>query len=158
MLLKSAIVYLNDVLILSKDFSNHYKHLRMLFQKFRHANLRMNGNKCNFAFDQVKYIGHILSKDGIGIDPSKTEVISSWPRPKNAKHIRSFLGLVNFYKRFIARFAPRSAPLRNLLSKEVPFKWGEEQEKSFQDLKQAVLSPPILRFPDTSRPFHFTWK
>ena len=77
----------------------------MLFQKFRDANLRMKGKKCNFAIDQVKYIGHIFSKDGIGIDPSKTEVTSSWPRPKNAKHIRSFLGLVNFYKRFIVRFA-----------------------------------------------------
>jgi len=151
---KSAIVYLDDVLILSKDFADHYKHLRMLFQKFKDANLRMNGKKCNFAIDHIKYIGHTLSKDGIGIDPSKTEVISSWPRPKNAKHIRSFLGLINFYKRFVHKFAQRSAPLRNLLSKEVSFEWGEEQEKYFQDLKQALLSPPILRFPDTSRPLH----
>jgi len=71
MLFKSAIVYLDDVLILSKNFTDHYKHLHMLFQKFRDANLRMNGKKCNFGIDHVKYIGHILSKDGIAIDPSK---------------------------------------------------------------------------------------
>ena len=71
MLFNSAIVYLDDVLVLSKDFSDHYKHLHMLFQKFRDANLRMNGKKCNFGIDHVKYIGHILSKEGIAIDPSK---------------------------------------------------------------------------------------
>jgi len=154
MLFKSAIVYLDDVLVISKDFSDQYKHLHMLFQKFRDANLRMNGKKCNFGIDHVKYIGHILSEEGIAIDPSKTDVISSWPRSKNAKHIRFFLGLIQFYKRFIFKFSQRSAPLRDLLSKEVPFKWGDAQEKSFQDLKQALLSHPILRFPDVSRPFH----
>ena len=121
MLFKSAIVYLDDVLIISKDFCNHYRHLHMLFQKFRDANFRMNGKKCNFAIDHVKYIGHILSKESIAIDPSKTDVISSWPRPKNAKHISSFLGLLQFYKRFIFKFSQRSAQLRDLLSKRSSF-------------------------------------
>jgi len=85
MLFKSAIVYLDDIVVFSKDFSEHYKHLEMLFHKFRHANLRMNGKKCSFAKDDVKYIGHILSKDSIRIDPSKTDVISSWPRPQTVK-------------------------------------------------------------------------
>ena len=88
----------------------------MLFQKFRESNLWMNGKKCNFGIDHVKYIGYILSKECIAIDPSKTDVISSWPRPKKAKHIRSFLGLLQFYKRFIFKFSQRSAPLRDLLS------------------------------------------
>jgi len=101
MLFKSAIVYLDDVVIFNKDFPEHYKHLQMLFQKFRHANLRMNGKKCSFAQDEVEYIGHILSKDGIRIGPAKTEVISSWPRPKTAKQVRSYLGMANFYRRFI---------------------------------------------------------
>ena len=97
MLFKCAIVYLDDILLMSCDFPEHYKHLDMLFHKFREANLRMNGKKCSFAKDEVKYIGHILSKHGVQIDPSKTDVISSWPRPKSAKHIRSFLGMVIFY-------------------------------------------------------------
>jgi len=154
MLFKSAIVYLDDVLLMSKDFPEHYKHLEMLFQKFRDANLRMNGKKCSFAKDEIKYIGHVLSKDGVSIDPSKTEVISSWPRPKTAKQIRSLLGMTNFYKRFIERYSQRSAALRNLLAKDVPFEWGEAQENAFQDLKAALMSPPILRFPDSSRPFY----
>ena len=154
MLFTSAIVYLDDILLISRDFTEHYKHIELLFQKFRDANLRMNGKKCSFAKDEVKYIGHILSKDGIRIDPSKTDVISSWPRPKTYKHIRSFLGITNYYRKFIERYSQRSAPLRNLLSKDVPFKWGDAQEASFQDLKTALLSPPILRFPDSSKQYY----
>ena len=124
----------------------------MLFQKFRDANLRMNGSKCSFAQDEVKYIGHILSKDGIRIDPSKTGVISSWSRPKTAKQVRSYLGMANFYRRFIHRYSQWSAPLRALLSKNIKYEWGQSQESAFQDLKAALLSPPIFRFPDSSNP------
>jgi len=112
------------------------------------------GKKCSFAKDEIKYIGHVLSKYGICIDPSKSEVISSWPRPKTAKQIRSYLGMCNFYKKFIERYSQRSALLRNLLAKDVCFEWGEKQEKAFQDLKSALLSPAILRFPDSSRPYY----
>ena len=154
MVFESAIVYLDDVLLIGRDFPEHYKHLEKLFQRFREANLRMNGKKCSFLKTEVKYIGHILSKDGIRIDPSKADAIKSWPRPKTHKHVKSFLGMANYHKRFINRYSQRSAPLRNLLSKNVPFTWGEDQEKAFQDLKQALTSPPILRFPDSSRPFH----
>jgi len=104
--------------------------------------------------NEVKYIGHISSKDGICIAPSKADVISGWPRPKSHKHVKFFVGMANYHRRFIHRYSQRSAPLRNLLSKDVPFTWGEEQEKSFQDLKQALISPPILLFPNSSRPFH----
>jgi len=154
MLFKSAIVYLDDVLLMSKDFFEHYMHLEMLFKKFRDANLRINGKKCSFAKDEIKYIDHVLSKDGVRNDPSKTGVIDSWPQPKTVKQVRSFLGMVNFYKRFVNRYSQRSAPLRNLLAKDVPFQWGETQQQSFLDLKSALMSPPILRFPDSSRPYY----
>jgi len=90
MLFQFAIVYLDDILLMSCDFPEHYKHLEILFHILREANLRMNGKKCTFAKDEVKYIGHILSKHRVQIDPPKTDVISSWPRPTSAKHIRSF--------------------------------------------------------------------
>jgi len=154
MVFESAVVYLDDVLLIGRDFPEHYQHLEKLFQRFREANLRMNGKKCSFVKTEVKYIGHILSKDGIRIDPSKADAIKSWPRPKTHKHVKSLLGMANYHKRFINRYSQRAAPLRNLLSKNVPFTWGEDQEKAFQDLKQALISPPILRFPDSSRPFH----
>jgi len=121
MLFESALVYLNDLFRISRDFSEHYQHLKMLFNRLRDANLRTNGKKCSFAKEEVKYIGHILSKDGIRIDPTKTNVISSWPRPKTHKHIRSFLGATNYHKRSIERYSQRSDPLRNLLSKDAPF-------------------------------------
>jgi len=81
-------------------------------------------------------------------------VIDSWPQPKTVKQVRSFLGMVNFYKRFVNRYSQRSAPLRCLLAKDVPFQWGETQQKSFLDLKSALTSPPILRFADSSRPYY----
>jgi len=95
MFFKSAIVYLDDILLRSRDFTEHYNHLEMLFQRFREANLRMNGKKCSFAKDQVKHIGHFLSKDGIRIELSKTDVIASWPRPNSHKQMKSFLGFAN---------------------------------------------------------------
>ena len=157
MLFKSAIVYLDDVLILSKDFADHYKHLRMLFQKFRDANLRMNGKKCHFAIDQVKYIGHILNKDGIGTDPSKTEVISSWPRPKNVKHIRSFLGLINFYKRFVVKFAQRSAPCAIFYLRMLLLNGVENKKNLFKISKRLYCHLPSYVFRTLHVPSTYTW-
>ena len=103
MVFESAIVYL-DILLIGRDFPEHYNNLEKLFQRFRDANLRMNGKKCSFAKTEVKYIGHILSKDGIRIDPSKADAISEWTRPKSHKHVKSFFGMANYYKRFIHRY------------------------------------------------------
>jgi len=93
----------------------------MVFDKFRQANLRMNGKKCNFAVEQVTYLGHILSADGVAADPSKTDIITNWPRPTNAKQVKSFLGVTNYYRRFLARYSQRSAASRELTSKDKPF-------------------------------------
>jgi len=136
------------------NFEQHLSHLKMVFDKFRPANLRMNGKKCNFAVEQVKYLGHILSADGVTADPSKTDIITNWPRPKNAKQVKSFLGVTNYYRRFLARYSQRSAALRELTAKDKPFDWGDKQEDAFNDLKTALSRPPILRYPDTNRDFY----
>ena len=91
MLFTASTVYLDDVLILSKNFEQHLSHFQMVFYKFRQANLRMNGKKWNFAVEQVKYLGHILSAESVAVDPGKTEIITNWQRPKTAKHVKSFL-------------------------------------------------------------------
>jgi len=104
----------------------------------------MNGKKCNFALKQVKYLGHILSAEGVTADPGKTEVITNWPRPKNAKQVKSFLGVTSYYKRFLERYSQRSAALRELTAKDKPYNWGDEQENAFNDLKTALSKPPIL--------------
>jgi len=154
MLFTAAIVYLDDVLILSKNFEQHLLHLKMVFDKFRQANLKINGKKCNFALKQVKYLGHILSAEGVTADPSKTDIITDWPRPKNAKLARSFLGVTNYYKSFLERYSQRSAALRKLTAKDIPFNWGDRQENAFNDLKTALSNPPILRYPDTTIDFY----
>ena len=126
----------------------------MVFDKFRQAKLRMNGKKCRFATETVKYLGHILSSDGAAADPSKTEVIKIWPRPKNAKQVKSFLGVANYYRRFIEGYSRRSSALRELTVKDKTFIWKDEQERAFNVLKEALSSPPILKFPDTNRDYY----
>jgi len=140
--------------LLSKNFEQHLTHLEMVFERFRKAKLHMNGRKCKFAVNEVRYLGHILSAAGVSVDRQKTEIITSWPKPKNAKQVKSFLGVANYYRRFLERFSQRSAPLRELTAKDKLFVWGDRQEKAFEDLKSALSSPPILKFPDTNRDYY----
>ena len=146
MLFTSAIVYLDDVLLLSRNFKQHIGHLRMVFDKFRQAKLRMNGKKCRLAVREVKYLGHILSGKGISVDPGKTDVITNWPKPKTPKQVKSFLGVSNYYRRFIDGYSQRSAPLRKLVSKDKHFVLGAEQDRAF-----ALTTAPTLQYPDTNR-------
>ena len=118
------------------------------------SKLRMNGKKCKLAVKQVKYLGHILPGAGIAVDPAKTEVITKWPTPNTPSRVKSFVGVANCYMKFIPAYSQRSAALRQLVSKNKHFHWGPEQEKSFQDLKSALVTPPILQYPDSNREFY----
>jgi len=120
MLFTSALCYIDDVLIMSHDFMQHCEHLQMVFNKFRQANLRLHPGKCVLAVPKIKYLGHFLSKEGLSVDPSKTEVIQSYPRPKTQKQVRSFLEVLGYYRRFIDRFSAKTCPLRELLKRIVP--------------------------------------
>ena len=100
-----------------KNFEQHLTHLEMVFERFRKAKLHMNGRKCKFAVNEVRYLGHILSAAEVSVDRQKTEIITSWTKPKNAKQVKSFLGIANYYRRFLERYSQRSAPLRELTAK-----------------------------------------
>jgi len=113
----------------------------------------MNGKKCKFAVDQVKYLGHILSGSGVAVDSSKFDLISGWPTPKTSKQVKSFLGVASYYRRFIERFPQISAPLRELIAKDKTFIWGKEQQDAFEELKNKLCNPPVLRFPDSHREY-----
>jgi len=102
----------------------------------------------------VKYLGHILSKDGIATDPAKTAVIVNWPQPQNVKQMKSFLGVCSYYRRYIFNYYICSAPVTELTAKDVPFLWSERQEHAFADLKTALTNPPILCYLDINRPFY----
>lgn len=110
--------------------------------------MRLKPSKCNFAVKEVKYLGHVISKDGISLDMSKVEAVKSFPEPKNTTDIRAFLGLANYYRKFIHGFANIATPLNRLLVKGTKFCWDEPCQKAFDKLKQLLTEAPILAFPD----------
>lgn len=150
---KYSLVYMDDILIFSKNFDEHLFHLDQVFQKLREANLRLKPSKCNFAVKEVKYLGHVISKDGISVDMSKVEAVKSFPKPKNTTDIRAFLGLANYYRKFIHGFADIATPLNRLLVKGTKFCWDEPCQKAFDKLKQLLTEAPILAFPDFNKTF-----
>lgn len=156
MLFTSALCYIDDVLMMSQNFDLHCQHLQTVFDKFRKANLRLHPSKCVFAVPRIKYLGHILSKEGLSVDPDKTEVIRSYPRPKTQKQVRSFLGVLGYYRRFVDKFSVKSSPLRELLKKDSPFVWEERHENAFELMKEALISPPVLIYPDLNKTFTLT--
>ena len=150
---KFALVYVDDIIIFSPDFDTHLKHLAAVFDRLRCANLKLKPQKCHFAAKEVTYLGHVISKHGIKVNPAKTAVIQTFPLPKDPSEVRSFLGICNYYRRFVQGYATVTAPLNRLLQKDVNFVWNTDCEMAFQRLKQALISPPILRYPDFDKEF-----
>ena len=151
---KICLIYLDDILVYSRTFEDHLCHLRQVFDRLRHANLRLKPSKCNFACPQVKYLGHVVSPEGIAPDDDKISAVRDFPRPHNVKTVRSFLGLANYYRRFIKDFAKIASPLNQLLRKDHKFVWTDSCEQAFKALKDALISAPILAFPDFTEQFH----
>ena len=150
---EKCICYLDDVIIFGSDFKTTLDNLRAVFSRFRMAKLRLKTSKCKFFQREISFLGHIATENGTLCDPEKTAAIQNWPRPKNAKEIRSFLGLVNFYRSYIKDCATLAFPLNNLTRKHVRFKWDEKCEESFNALKQCLMTPPILAYPTRTGKF-----
>ena len=153
---KCALAYIDDVLVYSVNFQTHLQDLRDVFQRIRVAKLRIHSKKGQFAASQVRYVGHILARDGVKIDPEKTRVISQIPTPKSAHDVRVFLGCTNFFRKYIYHYSQIAAPLNQLLRKEIEFNWTDDCEKAFVSLKQALLSAPVLRYPDFNKSYVLT--
>lgn len=151
---KICLIYLDDILVYSKTFEDHLGHLRQVFDRLRHANLKLKPSKCKFACPKVKYLGHVVSPEGIAPDDDKTSAVRDFPRPHNVKTVRSFLGLANYYRRFIKDFAKLASPLNQLLRKDNKFVWTDDCEQAFKALKNALVTAPILAFPDFKETFH----
>jgi hypothetical protein len=150
---KFFIVFLDDILIYSKSEEEHEHHFRMVLQVLMECQLYAKLSKCSFYHKQIHYLGHIISKDGIAVDPEKIEAIREWLTPKNVTEVRSFMGLAGYYKRFIKRFSKIAHPITSLQRKGVKFQWTLYCEKSFQHLKQLLTSAPILRIIDSDEDF-----
>jgi hypothetical protein len=128
---KFVIVFLDDILVYSKTEEEHEKHLRMVLQVLREHQLYAKLSKCSFYQRQIHYLGHIISKEGIVVDPEKVEAIREWSMPRNVVEVRSFMGLAGYYRRFIAGFSRIAHSITSLQRKEKKFQWTEECESSF---------------------------
>ena len=137
-------IYLDDILIFSDDPSKHKEHVREVLRRLRKHGLYCRPDKCTFSSDSVEYLGFILSKDGLKMDPSKVRTITDWPEPRKVKDIQSFLGFANFYRQFIADYSRIVVPLTRLTRKGVPWTFTEAARASFNALKSAFTSAPIL--------------
>ena len=150
----SALVYLDDIIVFSRTFSEHLSRLEEVFSRLRGAGLKLKMSKCSFAQRSVKFLGHVVSEKGVHTDPGKTEKVSQWPIPTSVKELRSFLGLANYYRRFVENFSSISAPLTELTRKGKRFQWGQPEQDAFNQLRQALCSSPILAYPDyEGKPF-----
>lgn len=150
---KLCLLYLDDIIIFAPDFSEHIQRLQRVFDCLREANLRLKPKKCELFKKQVLYLGHVVSEDGVSTDPEKVTRVQNWATPTSAKDLRSFLGLVAYYRRFIEGCSRIARPLHKLTEKEADFEWTSECEEAFQQLKTKLTTAPILAYP--TRDGHF---
>ena len=152
--MEGTAVYLDDILIFTKSSEHHYEVLEEVLKKIKDAGLRINPEKCHILRQEVKFLGHIINGDGVQTDPSKTEAIRTFQKPKCIKNLRSFLGICNYYRRFIKGYAEKSRILEELCGKkEKKLVWTDKCENSFEGLKKALTTPPVLGFPDFKKEF-----
>src|SRR3954466_11754096 len=150
---KFVVVYLDDILIYSKNEEEHAEHLCLILEKLREHKLYAKYSKCEFWLPEVTYLGHVISKDGIAVTPERIQAILDWTPPKTDKQVRSFLGLASYCRRFVENFSKIARPLTNLLHKGVKFEWTDKCQESFQALKDKLTSPSVLAPPDTQKDF-----
>lgn len=146
--------YLDDIICATDTFEEHLKCLEQIAIRLRKGNLTVNVEKSKFCQKELKYLGFILSQDGINVDPERVRAIVEFPSPKNVKGVRSILGMFEWYRRFIENFSIKAAPITDLLKNpNGKFKWTEEAESAFNVLKKALTSAPILATPDFNLKF-----
>ena len=141
---KFVVVYLDDILIYSKELNEHEEHVRVVLRKLRENNLFAKLEKCAFGVQRVEFLGYVISPQGVEMDPEKTSNITSWQTPTSVKGIQCFLGFANFYRDFIVRYSQLAAPLYELTKKDVPFAWQTHHQESFDALKLAFTQAPLL--------------
>ena len=155
---ESVVVFLDDILVYSKTLQDHAQHLQQTLQILRDNQFYGKLSKCEFCSNSIEFLGHIITPDGIAPDPKKIKAVTDWPVPTSVSDVRSFLGFVNFYKRFIEQQASIAVPLTNLTKKDVPFIWSPSCQQAFDTLKTSLTTAPVLALPhpDPQFPFHIS--
>ncbi|KAJ2941462.1 hypothetical protein O0L34_g3683 [Tuta absoluta] len=147
------LAYLDDIIIFSETFDKHLTDLRDVLQKMREFNLTVNEQKCRFCRSSIKYLGHIITPEGLQTDPEKAKAIADLSPPKTLKHLISFLQMSSWYRRFIGNFSGISEPLTRLTKKNAQWSWGTMQEQAYNELKKRLVSAPILKQANEKEPY-----
>ncbi|GJS57856.1 putative reverse transcriptase domain-containing protein [Tanacetum coccineum] len=150
---KFVIVFIDDILIYSKNKEEHGEHLKTILNLLRSEKLYAKFLKCDFWLDSVQFLGHVIDSSGVHVDPAKIEAIKNWAAPTTPTEVRQFLGLAGYYRRFIKEFSLISKPLTKLTQKNKPYVWGDDEEEAFQTLKLKLCSAQILSLPEGSKDF-----
>src|ERR1700734_2772882 len=147
------IVYMDDILIFSKDESTLEDNTKRVLERLRKHDLFLKPKKCEFSKTKIEYLGMVIEEGKVSMDRGKLRGIQEWPTPTTVKQVRAFLGFGNFYRRFIRKFSDIAGPLNDLLKKDKTFDWTKECQQSFDNLKRRFTEEPVLMMPDHSRPF-----
>jgi hypothetical protein len=150
---KFVLVFIDDILIYSKNREEHEEHLRLVLQVLREHHLYAKFSKCDLFQKQVHYLGHVISKEGVALDPDKIRSIMEWPTPKDVSDIRSFMGLAGYYRRFIKGFSKIGYPITALQKKGIKFIWTSKCEERFQELKYLLTHAPVINIADPDNDF-----
>jgi hypothetical protein len=150
---QSVMVYLDDVTVFSKNKKDHLSHLRVVLERCRKFDISLNPKKSVFVVEQGKLLGFIVSKDGMIIDPERTQAIAKLPPPSSKKSMQSFLGKINFVRRFVPSFSEMVRPLQNLIKKDVLYRWGPQESQAFDSIRKEIIESPSLMSPDFSQDF-----
>ena len=150
---ETCLFYLDDIIVFSSTWEEHLARLREVFERLRHAKLKLGAEKCTFAVKEVNYLGHRVTEEGLLPDSSLLAAIREIPPPKTPTEVRSFLGLAGYYRRYVKGFAAIAAPLHALTQKDAVFHWSEDYQAAFDQLKTLLTTSPITAFPDFNQAF-----
>lgn len=148
-----AFAYLDGIVIVTPTFEEHMVWLTKVLDKITAADFTVNPDKCEFCRAQVRYLGFIVQRDGLAVDPEKTRPILEYPAPQNIKQLRRFIRMSSWYRKFIPQFATLSEPLTRLLKKGKRWEWGDDQVRVFDRIREHLIAAPILACPDFEQPF-----
>jgi hypothetical protein len=150
---KFLVVFIDDIMFYSKTTEEHDKHLQIVLQTLRKHKLYAKFNKCDFYQKEIQYLGHIISSEGIIVDPEKIKSIMEWPVPKDLEDIRSFMGITRYYRRFIEGFSKIAYPIMSLQKKGTKFNWSQKCQDNFNKIKESLTLAPILKATDPDKDF-----
>lgn len=150
---RNCLVYIDDILVFSRDFEKHLRDLEEVFDRLREADILLKASKCKFAMKEVAYLGHVVAEEGIRPDPSKIAKLKSFPAPTSVGEVRTFLGLAGYYRKFIEKFSLKAAPLYDLTQKDATFEWTQAHEDAKKQIIEDIANNAVLAHPRFDLPF-----